>query len=302
LSVIDLDLDIRTGPTPFLATVADAAARILEGIDPRLMLGVGLGLPSPVEWSGLMTRPPESEPTDTAWDSVVVADHIRAFLTNAGIGPVPIAVDKDANVMAIGEWCSTWPDARDLVALRVGMGVTSGILAGGTVVRGAAGVAGDIGHIPDPSSDQRCRCGQLGCADLTAAGRAIVAALGPRGSTITKPQDIVALANQNDPEVIELVRCSGTRLGNLIGDVIATLNPRFVVVGGELAYDNPLLLEQIRKVALSRVHPITAQSVQIVESAMKADAGLAGAAHLALREVIDPAAVDAAIERGVVLA
>ena len=91
---------------------------------------------------------------------------------------------------------------------------------------------------------------------------------------------------------------AGHRLGVLIGTAIATLNPQLVVIGGNLAEANSLLLDEIRSVALSRVHPLTASSTTILGSRISDQAGLYGAAHLALRRVLDPASVDVAVSRG----
>ena len=79
----------------------------------------------------------------------------------------------------------------------------------------------------------------------------------------------------------------------------STLNPHRVVVGGNLAHGNPVLVDEIRSVALSRIPALTASSTRILEGRISDQSGLYGAAHLALRSVLDPAMVDRAIDQGV---
>lgn len=299
----DLDVDMAAGPGVVLGSVGTRLRRLLEhcAIDPSTVLGVGVGVPSTVELGGRMARPPERGSLSDLggqWADVVFAREIMAFLPGLGVQGVPVVVDKDANIMALGEWRTTWPDVRDLIVFKVGTTLACGIVANARVVRGVGGLAGDLGHVPDPTSDVRCRCGQFGCAEAVASGEAIRRALGKRGEALTRSRDIIDLLRAGDPEVAEHVVRAGRRLGGVIGDAIATLNPELVVVGGTLAEDNPLLIDSIRSVAASRVHPLAAASTQIVSSTIKDDAGLIGAAELALEEALDPAVVDSMVASG----
>ncbi|GAB76937.1 Sugar kinase of the NBD/HSP70 family, may contain an N-terminal HTH domain [Austwickia chelonae] len=299
----DLDVDMSAGPGVVLGAVGTRLRRMLEqrGIEPRTVLGVGVGVPSPVELGGRMARPPERgglSDLGGQWADVVIAREIMAFLPGLGVEAVPVVVDKDANIMALGEWRTTWPDVRDLIVFKVGITLACGIVANACVVRGVGGIAGDLGHVPDPASDVRCRCGQSGCAEAVASGEAIRRALGERGRGLKRGRDIVELLHAGDPEVAEHVVRAGRHIGRVIGDAISTLNPELVVVGGTLAEDNPLLIDSIRSVAASRVHPLAAASTQIVASTIKEDTGVIGAALLALEEALDPVVVDAMVGAG----
>ncbi|MGB7982541.1 MAG: ROK family protein [Candidatus Nanopelagicales bacterium] len=302
---VSADLDLSMGPGVALGKVGTLLRTMIrkERIDPGLVMGVGVGVPSHVELTGHMVRPPfEAQATTLAsWTGMVISQEIRAFLPALGIGAVPVAVDKDANIMALGEWREAWPEVRDLIVLKVGMSISSAIVANSRIVRGAIGLAGDLGHIPDPTSDLVCSCGQRGCADTIASGRGISKLLGDSVGPIHASADLRRLQDSGRPEVIALVKQAGQHLGVLIGIGIAALNPQLVVVGGGLAENNALLLDEIRTVALSRVHPLTAATTNIVAAQISAASGLYGAAHLVLREVLDPSAVDQAIERGMKL-
>lgn len=297
-----VDLDLAMGPGVALGKVGTLLRDMIrtERIDPRLVMGVGVGVPSPVELTGHMVRLPfDGQASVVApWTDMVISREIRAFLPALGVGDVPVEVDKDANNMAVGEWRTSWPEVRDLIVLKVGMTLSCGIVANSDIVRGAIGVAGDLGHIPDSASDVLCRCGQRGCAEATASGRGIVRLLGPAAESVRTSRELVRLQRSGRQDVVDLMKQAGHRLGVLVGSAISTLNPQLVVVGGNLAEENDLLLDEIRSVALARVHPLTAATTSIIGSRISDEAGLYGAAHLALRQVLDPASVDLAIDQG----
>lgn len=302
LAHTSVDLDLAMGPGVALGKVGSLLREMVraERIDPRLVMGVGVGVPSPVELTGHMVRLPfDGQAAALApWTDMVIAQEIRAFLPALGVRDVPVEVDKDANNMALGEWRTSWPEVRDLLVLKVDMTLTCGIVANADTVRGAIGMAGDLEHIPDSSSSVLCECGQLGCAEATASGRGIAKLLGPAGASVRSARDLVDLQSAGRKDVIDLVQQAAHRLGVLIGSAISTLNPQLVVVGGGLAEGNAPLLDEIRSVALSRVHPLIATSTSIIGSKISDEAGLYGAAYLALRAVLDPASVDVAISQG----
>ncbi len=296
------DLDLSMGPGVALGKVGTLLREMIRKhrIDPALVMGVGVGVPSHVEMSGRMVRLPFDgrTPSLAPWTDMVIAQEIRAFLPALGISAVPVIVDKDANNMALGEWRQSWPEVRDLIVLKVGTAISCGIVANSDILRGAIGMAGDLGHIPDPTSDLICYCGQRGCAETNASGRGIAAILGDAAGPIHTSRDLVRLLDTGREDVADLMRQAGRRLGVLIGTAMATLNPQLVVVGGNLAEGNDLLLDEIRSVALAGVHPLTAHSTRIVSSRISEHSGIYGAAHLALREVLDPTYVDLVIKRG----
>lgn len=298
-----VDLDLSMGPGVALGKVGTVLRDMIRRnrIEPRLVMGVGVGVPSHVVVSGRMARPPLQGPTGGPWTDMVISEEIRAFLPALGIRPVPVLVDNGANTMALGVWRTTWPEVRDMIVLKVGMSISFGIVANSDIVRGAIGLAGDLGHIPDPTSDVLCTCGQRGCAVAVASGRGIANLLGSSVEPIHTSKDLVRLQNAGRQDVADLVRQAGRRLGALVGGAMATLNPQLVVVGGNLAEDNAVLLDEIRTVAPSRVHPLAAAATSIIATPISDEGGLRGAAHLALRHVLEPTSIDRALQQGVSL-
>lgn len=300
LATEGLDLDMDAGPGVLLGSIGTQLRALIarRGVDPGSVLGVGVGLPSPVELGGRMARPPSTGtgPLEGQWADLIVGQEIAAFLPALGISAAaPVVVDKDANLMALGEWKSSWPQARDLIVVNVDIGLACGIVAGGQVVRGAAGMAGDLAHVPDPDSDVRCRCGEVGCAEVTASLAAIGRELGYTTDEREWADQIARSLQEGVPEVVAAVSRVGGRLGRVIAGAVATLNPRLVVVGGRLAGEQPLFVDVIREAAVARLHPLVAATTQVVGTSGKQDACLQGAAFVAREKALDPLLIDALI-------
>jgi predicted NBD/HSP70 family sugar kinase len=303
LGVRDADLDVAEGPAAVLGHVLAAFADLMASaaVPASSVRGVGLGVPSPVELGGRLVRPPGGGPEGpggSAWDRTVVAEAVASGLAGIGGPGVPVVVDKDANILTLGEHRTTWSQYDDVIVLKVGMSLGCGLVVGGRIARGARGVAGDIGHIPD-GLGPLCRCGQRGCAEATASGAAIAATLARDGLHVRTSRDIVELARSGHPRAVALMEQAGHRLGAVVADAVSTLNPSLVVVGGNLAEDNEPLLTAVREVVLARAHPYVTRHLQIVRSRIAAEAGLIGAAHLVRDRVLAPDAVDAAVDAAV---
>lgn len=133
-------LPIDLGPDTVLAWVCDKGDEMLaaSGRGRRELVSVGVGLPGPVEFS---SGRPINPPIMPGWDDADVAGRLGAHFD------APVLVDNDVNIMALGEHRSEWPDVSDLLFVKVATGIGSGIIADGSLRRGARGAAGDIGHI-----------------------------------------------------------------------------------------------------------------------------------------------------------
>lgn len=283
----ETDLDITRGPEEVLGWVRDEFARLLDssGRDKSQVRGIGMGLPGPVEFdTGTLVSPPIM----TGWDGFVVPE----FFADEYSGPV--VVDKDANVIALGEHRNAWADHPHMLMLKVGMGIGCGIVANGELVRGAQGSAGDIGHIPR-GEDRQCRCGYRGCTEATAGGWAIAKDLSDAGHEVTTSEQIVALTRSGNAEAVALVRQAGRVLGEVVADLVGVLNPSVVVVGGNLSACREPLLAGIREVVYSRSQPLATRDLQITYSKLLHQAGLVGASLLVRDAIFAPDTVNEAV-------
>jgi predicted NBD/HSP70 family sugar kinase len=164
-------MNIADGPEKVLDWIETTLHQMIEGaeVDARMVLGAGIGLPGPVEHS---TGRPVNPPIMPGWDGYPVADRISAEFG------VPAVVDNDVNMMALGEHRICHPEAGDFLFIKVSTGIGCGMVLDGHIHRGAHGAAGDIGHIYVPGHDDViCACGNVGCLEAVASGRAIAARL-----------------------------------------------------------------------------------------------------------------------------
>ena len=98
-------------------------------------------------------------------------------------------VDNDVNIMALGEHWTHWRDIEHLLYVKIGTGIGCGIVAGRRIHRGAQGAAGDIGHVRLAGHDDVvCRCGNIGCLEAVAGGRALAANLTRRRAAAPSPR------------------------------------------------------------------------------------------------------------------
>jgi predicted NBD/HSP70 family sugar kinase len=284
------DLDIAEGPEVVLGWLADRFDELLDEAGRRGgdVLAAGIGLPGPVEFSSGRAITPPIMP---GWDGVSVPDLLAAR------HPVPVLVDNDVNIMALGEYHRRWrPRVGHLLFVKVGTGIGCGIVAGGAIHRGGDGAAGDIGHIRVAGHDDAlCRCGNTGCLEAVAGGGAMARRLTDLGLRAENARDVVGLARGGNLEAVRLVRQAGRLLGEVLAAGVNFFNPQVVVIGGDVAHADEHLLAGVREVVYERSLPLATRHLRVVRSALDEDAGVAGAAVLALEHVLSPAAVDAAV-------
>jgi predicted NBD/HSP70 family sugar kinase len=282
------ELDIGAGPDKVMAEVVERLSALRAAMaDPRPVIGVGVGLPGPVEHS---TGRPTSPPIMPGWDGYDVgATLVTAF-------GAPVFVDNDANLLALGERAVAWPDETDLVFVKVASGVGAGLIVGGNLVRGAEGAAGDIGHIYTPGAENRpCRCGNVGCVEAVAGGLSVAAQLTAMGIPAEDASDVVRLARSGNLETIRAIRESGRAIGAGLASCIAVLNPRVIVLGGELSEVGEPLIAGIRESVYRRALPLSSQHLRVVAARSGPLGGVIGAAHMVLDALLDPRALDASV-------
>lgn len=277
-----LDLiSIAEGPDAVLLQVATTVRDQLDraGRAASELVGVGIGLPSPVDHT---SGRPVNPPIMPGWDGADVAGTLHDLL-----GPAPVLVDNDVNIMALGEHATEYPDVDHLLFVKVATGVGAGIISDGGIRRGAQGAAGDLGHITVPGGPEvLCRCGNVGCLEAIVSGRAIAAQLTEAGLPATSSADVVALVRAGDPRASAAVRDAGRALGSVLATCVSMLNPSVIVIGGHVAEAGEHLLAGIREVVYRRSLPLATQHLRIVTSRTKGRAGILGASTMAIEHVM----------------
>ncbi|QFG70143.1 ROK family protein [Ornithinimicrobium pratense] len=288
LAEIRAALDIADGPDVVLAWVAGAVEDLLARAKRpvRDLIAMGIGLPGPVEHS---TGRPINPPIMPGWDRHDVPAHLQRTF------PVPVLIDNDVNIMALGEQRTHLPDVPNLIFLKVATGIGAGIISGNQLQRGAQGTAGDLGHVRVAGADGvLCRCGNEGCLEAVAAGPALAAGLRELQVQAATTQDVIDLVRQGDRDALQVVRQAGRDIGEVVATSVNLLNPSVVVIGGRLADAGEHLLAGIREVVYQRSLPLATQHLQVVASRAGAHAGVLGAAFLAIDHALSPEAIEAA--------
>jgi predicted NBD/HSP70 family sugar kinase len=289
LATVDLDQEVGAAPDDLMPKVAAGFTDLLAGLKrPATQVrAVGLSIPGTVDFARGASL---DSPIMAGWDGVELAPFLRELTAPAG---APVFVDNDANVMALSERRGHLEHHRDLLFLKASTGIGVGIVNGGQLLRGALGAAGEIGHNKIPSaSGLPCRCGDSGCLEAVAAGWALVQAARTGGHEITHVRDLVALAVKGDSDARHLIRVAGRRIGEVVASAVNVLNPEAVVVGGDLAMAYDTFVAGLRESLYSQASALATRELVIVPVTHGDQSGVVGCAALAIREVLDSAAVD----------
>ncbi|MBP2326996.1 putative NBD/HSP70 family sugar kinase [Kibdelosporangium banguiense] len=227
LVTVELDGSVRTSTVhPFdprdPASVGDILATVLDDS----VLGVGVGVPGSVDAqaSGIVDAP------TLGWHDMKLGQRLRDRLG------VPVLVDNDVNTLAAAERLyGVGREHSSYLVVTIGRGVGCGIVIDGAIYRGAAGGAGEIGHIPLTDDGPRCGCGAVGCLEAYIGSTGLLSAarasgvVGPRGRLST----LLKAARDGDQAAREVYAQAGRLLGRTLAGVVHTVDPEVVVLMGE---------------------------------------------------------------------
>jgi len=275
-------LEIAAGPELVLKWLVETITDLLRKLERPVsdLIAAGIGLPGPVEHS---TGKPSSPPIMPGWDGFDVPSHVQQSFA------VPVLVDNDVNIMALGERAMCWPHVDNMVFLKVATGIGAGIVSGGTLQRGAEGSAGDVGHIPvSRGSGIACRCGKIGCLEAIAGAPAIAAHISSLGVEASTSEDVIALVRSGNLTAIQTLRQAGRDIGEVLNMCVSVLNPSLIVVGGLLSQSSEHLIAGIREVIYTGSTPLATRNLTVVPSQIGSQAGVIGAGILAIEHVLSP--------------
>jgi len=212
---------------------------------------------------------------------------------------MPVAVDNDSNLAIFAEHrAGAARGADDVVMLTLGTGIGGGLLFGGEVYRGSVGAAAELGHIVVDPDGPECPgdCPGRGCLEAFASGNAIgragqaAARQAPEsslGKALAQGREITGglvteLAHDGDEQALEILAEAGRWLGLGIVTLVNALNPELVIVGGGAGQAGDLLLAPAREVLSERALPPNRELVTLVRAGFGTEAGMMGAAMIAL--------------------
>ncbi|MEU2724777.1 ROK family transcriptional regulator [Streptomyces smyrnaeus] len=212
----------------------------------------------------------------------------QAWVQAAGTR-LPLIVDNEANLGALAElWLDSGRVPRDFVHVSAEVGIGAAIVLGGELLRGNRGFAGEIGHVPVHPDGPLCACGGKGCLEQYAGEPALLRAA---GVSVDRPRDaaLAALresAASGDERALRALAEAGSALGLALAGTINLLDPSALVLGGVLARFAPWLLPSLERELVARTAAPGAPP-DLVVSGLGADGPLLGAAHTAVRVVLD---------------
>lgn len=288
VALCGLPLDWRAGPrlgSWRFATPGDPA-RLVHGLATRVegalarvsgqLVAVGVAAPGPVDAArGVIVHSP-----NLGWRDVPIAQRINAALA------VPVALDDDANLGALGEvtWGSPRTPSDGLVAyLTLSSGVGLGIAGRPGIWRGAHGLAGEIGHLVIDQGGVRCACGARGCIETSLGGLALARAW-RQASGANADQPASALfdaAGNGHPEAARIVDRATDTLARTLAIVAIVLDPSRIAIGGSLGLAQGDFVRAGAERARSLVLPELAAQLSVDRASLGRAAVLAGAAVIA---------------------
>ncbi|WP_026556756.1 ROK family transcriptional regulator [Arthrobacter sp. 35W] len=282
--------EVAAGPEVVLRRVVEQGQELLadSGRDPGDLAGIGIGVPGPVEHA---TGTPVKPPIMPGWDGYNVVAYMQRWQH------VPVLVDNDVNIMALGERTAHWPEHRNFLFIKVATGIGAGIISSGELQRGANGTAGDLGHVRVPrGEDVLCRCGNYGCLEALASAPAIAHALAAVGVHAENSADILRLVAAGNLEAIQALRQAGRDLGTVLATCVNLLNPSMIVIGGSLGQGGEHLMAGVREIVYQRSLPLATSHLRIGLSKAGSQAAILGASQMVTQHVLSSELIEATLQ------
>ena len=254
---------------------------IQQGFD---VAAVGVGAPGVIQADkGIVVK----SPNFPDWNNLPLKDQLEKTLG------IPVFLENDANAAALGEqWRGAGQGIRSMILLTLGTGVGGGIILDNKIWHGADGMAGEIGHMTLIPDGRPCTCGNIGCLEMYSSARGIVQsfreALGETTGGV--PDQLIQISSEQVYEAagagneiaLQVMKDMGRMLGIGIASLINIFNPERIVVGGGVKDAWPLFIGATREEIMKRAFAVPAKRTEIVPSQLGDDAGMVGAAAVAL--------------------
>ena len=256
-----------------------------NAIPDRNLRAGGFGVPGAIRSKeGIVSQAPNVP----AWDGLPVRKLLEERLQLACF------IENDANAIALGEmWMGAGRGYSHLCCLTLGTGVGGGVIIDGELLRGADGMAAELGHIAVKADGPSCKCGSYGCLETFASATGILRMLSEERSNNAKSSifripdnqirtvDVYDHAKAGDPLCRDVLRRSGEGLGVGLASLVNMFNPEILILGGGIAAAWDLLVPPALQILKQRAFGAMAQRVKVVPAQMEDDAGIYGCAYMA---------------------
>ena len=277
----------HAGPEKVLERIGEAINE-LTGEAGQVPSGLGMGVPGLVDVPRGVTRYLPN--LTTHWVDVPAAEILSKHVK------CPVRLLNDVRMATLGELVyGRGQNVSCMVFIAIGTGIGGGVVIDGKLRMGSMGAAGELGHQTIAPNGPPCGCGNHGCLETLASGTALAAAgirlmlmgLAPGlhdlvgGNTNRVTSELMARAADHDAPVMDAIMQAADYLAIGVANVMVTLHPELVVLGGGVANMGDLLFDRIRAQVHQRVRMIPPESVRIEPSELGSEAGMKGAIALA---------------------
>lgn len=246
---------------------------------------VGVGAPGVIQVDkGIVVK----SPNFPDWNNLPLKKELEKALN------MPVFIENDANAAALGEqWLGAGRDINSMILLTLGTGVGGGIVLNNQIWQGADGMAGEIGHMTLIPDGRLCGCGNTGCLEMYASARGIVQSYreavnssGIAMVTELSSEQIYQAARNGDTVALKVMKDMGRMLGIGIASLINIFNPQMIVLGGGVKEAWQLFINATQEEVMRRAFKVPAERTKIVPSLLGDDAGMVGAAAIAMQKMI----------------
>ena len=228
-----------------------------------------------------------------AWNNHPLRDHLQERLG------VPVVLENDSNCSAWGEYrYGAGQGSRYMCYVTFSTGYGLGVVIDGQLYRGATGTAGELAHTVVDLDGPYCTCGKRGCLMSYASGLGISRMIcerleageptllrqlcGPQPERVSG-ETVVEAAQQGDRVAQEVLTLAARYFGVGLSSVVQMFNPDRIVIGGGLAHVEEWLIKPCFAALYENIHPVLANSAELVYSKLWDDAGVIGAASLVMK-------------------
>lgn len=268
-----------------LPDIADAVKGKMQekGIAKEDVIGVGIGVPGPVDSNGVIYKA-----ANLGWGVFSIKEELTGLL-----GGIRVEAGNDANVAALGEmWRGGGRGYDNMVAVTLGTGVGGGIIVDGKILTGAKGAGGEIGHIlVEEQETEVCGCGKTGCLEQYTSATGVVRLANRRlkkddkASVLRTGQisakDVWDAVKAGDELAVEVAEQFGEYLGKGLAAVACVVNPDIFVIGGGVSKAGSVLMDYMVEPYKKYVFH-GSRETKFALATLGIDAGIYGAAKLVL--------------------
>lgn len=198
--------------------------------------GIGFGVPGPVNGSVVL------EAVNLGWKHLDIAEVFKQKFPH-----IPVTVDNDANVAALGEALSREDAYPSMVFFTLGTGVGGGIVVDGKIVEGAHGAAGELGHMIIDPRGSLCNCGQTGCLETIASATGVVRLAKKYGSDLNDAKAVFDAAKAGDLKALSAIDEMTDALALAMQHVAVTVDPDAFVIGGGVSKAGNFLIDKVKE-------------------------------------------------------